>query len=120
MVNSKTIVFIHGLHENAHSWTSWKAFFENLGYKCYAPDYPYHEGVPAKLRKHPNKFLTNIRMKDVVMHYSNFISQLDEENPILIGHSMGGLIVQKHIQDQKGSLGICITSASPKGILTLE
>lgn len=120
MFNSKTIVFIHGLHENAHSWTLWKAFFENLGYICYAPDYPYHEGVPAKLRENPNKLLANIRMKDVVMHYSNFINQLDEENPILIGHSMGGLIVQKLIQEQKGSLGICITSASPKGILTLE
>ena len=30
MMNAKTIVFIHGLHENAHSWTEWKQYFEDL------------------------------------------------------------------------------------------
>jgi hypothetical protein len=33
---------------------------------------------------------------------------------------MGGLIVQKLIQEQKGSLGICITSASPKGLFSFR
>ena len=42
MMNAKTIVFIHGLHENAHSWTEWKQYFEDLGYVCHAPSYPYH------------------------------------------------------------------------------
>jgi pimeloyl-ACP methyl ester carboxylesterase len=120
MPNSKTIVFIHGLHENANTWEEWKSFFEDLGYKCHAPHYPYHEGSPANLRQNPNKQLANIRLKDVVAHFIEFINQLEDQCPILIGHSMGGLIVQKLIQEQKGALGICITSASPKGILTLK
>lgn len=120
MINSKTILFIHGLHENANSWTEWKLFFENLGYTCYTPNYPYHEGTPSELRQNPNILLANIRLNDVVEHYDNFIGQLENSQPILIGHSMGGLIVQKLIQAQKGALGICITTASPKGIISFK
>lgn len=120
MINSKTIVFVHGLHENAHSWTEWKLFFENLGYICHTPNYPYHEGIPLTLRENPNKILAKIRLNDVVKHYSKCIEQLENVLPILIGHSIGGLIVQKLIQEQKGSLGICNTSASPKGVLSLK
>lgn len=119
MTDLKTIVFVHGLHENGSSWKPWKLYFEQLGYICYAPDYPYHEGIPSELRKKPNPLLAKIRMRDVVEHYATFIDSLANTNPILIGHSMGGLIVQKLIQAEKGSLGVCVTSASPKGVLSL-
>lgn len=118
-MNSKTIVFVHGLHENAGSWKEWKLFFEDLGYTCHAPDYPYHAGIPAQLRKKPHEGLGKIKLKRVVEHYSQFIVQLDEP-PILIGHSMGGLIVQQLIQMKKGSLGICVASASPKGVWSFK
>ncbi|MCA0349480.1 MAG: alpha/beta hydrolase [Bacteroidetes bacterium] len=120
MINSKTIVFIHGLHENSHSWIEWKSFFENLGYNCYTFNYPYHEGIPLMLRQKPNKLLTDICLNDVVEHYYKIIDLLENKSPILIGHSMGGLIVQKLIQKQKGSLGICITSAPPKGVFSFK
>ncbi|MCU0444362.1 MAG: alpha/beta hydrolase [Microscillaceae bacterium] len=119
-MHHKTIVFIHGLHENAHSWSEWKSFFEKLGYTCHTPNYPYHEGIPQQLRRNPDKRLAKVRLNDVVAHYTQFIDQLEDPKPILIGHSMGGLIVQKLIQAQKGTLGICITSASPKGVLTFK
>lgn len=120
MDNSKTIVFVHGLHENAESWTSWKLFFEQLGYVCHVPNYPYHEGTPHQLRQAPNPLLANIKLNDVVETYVNFIDKLGIIKPIIIGHSMGGLIVQKLIQANKGSVGICITSASPKGIFSFK
>lgn len=119
-MNSQPIVFIHGLHENAHSWSEWKLYFAGLGFICHSPDYPYHGGTPALLRKSPNKLLANIRLNDVVKHYRTFIDQLGGKCPILIGHSMGGLIVQKLIQEKKGAAGICITSASPRGVLSLK
>jgi len=51
MTKSKTIVFIHGLFVNPTSWNEWKTYFESKGYTCYAPAYPYHEGIPSDLRK---------------------------------------------------------------------
>lgn len=120
MTNFSTIVFIHGLHENADSWISWKLFFEKAGYICFSPNYPYHEGVPSELRKKPNRELAKIRLNNVVDHYANFIDELAGVIPVLIGHSMGGLIVQKLIQAQKGSLGVCISSAPPKGVFSFK
>jgi pimeloyl-ACP methyl ester carboxylesterase len=120
MAKTKVIVFVHGLHENGNSWAEWKLYFESLGYICYTPSYPYHEGIPSELRQKPNDLLSNIRLNDVVECYSQFIVQLGNICPILMGHSMGGLIVQKLIQEQKGALGICITSASPKGLFSFK
>lgn len=120
MTKPKTIVFIHGLHENADCWKHWKLFFEKSGYVCHSPSYPLHDGVPYGLRQKPNKELAKIRLVDVVGHYSEYIDGLEDTLPILIGHSMGGLIVQKLIQAEKGSLGVCITSATPKGVLSFK
>ena len=47
-MKSNTIVFIHGLFMNPESWSQWIKYFENEGYKCYAPAYPFHEGSPAQ------------------------------------------------------------------------
>jgi pimeloyl-ACP methyl ester carboxylesterase len=120
MKRKQTIVFIHGLHDNSHSWGEWKLFFENLGYVCLTPNYPFHEGNPPTLRQNPDKRLAKIRLNDIVAYHTHFIDSLGGEPPILIGHSMGGLVVQKLIQAQKGALGICITSASPTGIMSFK
>lgn len=117
---NRDVVFIHGLHENAHSWNLWKVYFEQKGYTCHTPDYPYHSGNPSCLRQNPNPNLASLRFRDIVAHCSNFIDTLSNKQPILIGHSMGGLVVQKLIAEKKGTMGICITTASPKGILSLK
>jgi pimeloyl-ACP methyl ester carboxylesterase len=38
------------------------------------------------------------------------------EKPILIGHSLGGLIVQLLLQDELGVAGVAIHSFPPKGV----
>ncbi len=120
MINSKEILFIHGLHENAHVWIEWKLFFENLGYKCHTPSYPYHEGIPSELRQNPNRLLRKVGLNEVIDYYKNYIKGLSDKTPILVGHSMGGLIVQKLMQFDMGALGVCITSASPKGVMSFK
>lgn len=113
------VVFIHGLAENAQMWTNWIAYFAERGYRCHAPNYPYHEGQPSELRHNPNPQLHNLRLKEVLSCFENFIDGLPE-TPILIGHSMGGLIVQKLIAKRKGQLGICIASVPPPYIFVLR
>ena len=48
---TRTIVFIHGMFQNPKSWSAWKKYFEDRGYTCHTPAYPYHDGEPAELRK---------------------------------------------------------------------
>jgi pimeloyl-ACP methyl ester carboxylesterase len=117
MITSKTIVFIHGLFQNPASWTEWKHYFESAGYTCHTPAYPYHAGEPAALRKSPDPELGRLTFGDVISSMTAYIEKLPEQ-PILIGHSMGGLAVQKLIALQKGVAGICIDSAPPKGVIS--
>lgn len=118
-IQSKTIVFIHGLFMNPKSWGPWMNFFEAKGYSCYAPPYPFHEGEPSELRKNINPDLGKLTFGKVINSLASFIDKLPEK-PILIGHSMGGLAVQKLIELNKGAAGICIDAAPPKGIFIFK
>ena len=115
MNSSKSIVFIHGLFMNPNSWDEWIKYYEEKGYTCYAPAYACHSGDPASLRNKVNVALGGLTFDQVIDSLALFIDQLPEK-PILIGHSMGGLAVQKLINLGKGVAGICIDSAPPKGI----
>lgn len=116
---SKTIVFIHGLFQNPNGWSEWKRYFESKGYTCYTPAYPYHEGNPTELRKNSNPKLGKLTFGEVIDSLAAFIDKLPEK-PILIGHSMGGLAVQKLIAMNKGIVGVCIDAAPPKGIFSFK
>ncbi|MEK6480528.1 alpha/beta hydrolase [Catalinimonas sp. 4WD22] len=116
---SRTIVFIHGLFQNARSWDKWVDYFSQQGYTCYAPSFPYHEGEPATLQHniHPN--LVNLEFREVLDSMTTFVDKLPEK-PIIIGHSIGGLITQKLVEAGKIEMGITLSSANPRGISVLN
>ena len=118
-IHSKTIVFIHGLFLNNHSWDAWKTFFEGQGYTCYAPANPKHQGTPAELRANPPKGLENVQFEDWIHNLESFIDALPEK-PILIGHSFGGLTAQKLVESGRAEAAILISSAPPKGTITFN
>ena len=118
-VGSKTIVFIHGLFMNPTSWNHWVDFYTRKGYKCHAPAYKYHDGDPATLRTNIDPGLENLTFGHVVSDLAAYIDALPEK-PILIGHSMGGLAVQKLIGLDKGIAGVCIDPAPPQGIFSFK
>ena len=114
-----SIVFIHGLFQNPASWKHWETYFQQLGYTTYAPAYPYHEGSPTTLRQNVNPALAKLTFNDVVQHYVRFIEQLPSK-PILIGHSVGGLLVQKLLELGHAEAVVSIDSAPPMGLLTFK
>ncbi len=118
-IDSKTIVFIHGLFMNDKSWDNWKSLFEKEGYICYAPAHPKHVGNPAELRTNPPIGLEDVRFEDWITNLEAFIDGLPEK-PILIGHSFGGLTAQKLVESGRAAAAILISSAPPKGISTLK
>lgn len=118
-INSKTIIFIHGLFLTPKVWNEWKKKFENMGYTCHAPANPGHEGQPAKLRSNPDSNLGEVNFEDWVNNIINYIDNLPEK-PIIVGHSMGGLVAQKLMQLNKVDAAVCISSAPPKGVITTK
>ena len=83
------------------------------------PAFPFHEGKPEDLRSKINSALGYVTFNEVIDSLSTFIDNLPEK-PILIGHSMGGLAVQKLIQMNKGVAGVCIDPAPPKNIFCFK
>ena len=115
----KNIVFIHGLFMNPKSWANWVAYFSNKGYNCVTPSYPFHEGEPDALRKNIAKELTSLKLDVVLDLVEKEIAKLDEK-PVVIGHSMGGLITQILVNKDKVKAGVCIDSAPPAGVFTFK
>jgi len=118
-MKTKHIVFIHGLFVNPKSWIQWKAFFESKGFTCHTPANPYHSGEPSELREHFNPLLGKVTLEEEVNNIIGVIDNLPEK-PILIGHSLGGLVVQKLLSLDKAIAGVCIDGVPPKGIFTLK
>lgn len=117
---TKTVIFVHGMFMTPASWAHWQKYFESRGYKTLAPAWPYHEGKPSDLRAaHPNAQLGKLKLDDVLESYRKVIRE-QKEKPILIGHSMGGLIVQLLTQEGLAAAGIAIDSAPPKGLISLK
>src|SRR5262249_11860136 len=84
------------------------------------PAWPEHDPPATSQRaKHPNPELGKLTLADLLAHYRKIIKELDEK-PILIGHSMGGLVVQLLLQEGLASAAVAIDSAPPKGVITLK
>ena len=113
---SKSIVFISGAFLSNSCWDEWKDYFEKNGYKCIAPAWPYKDAPSEELRNRPptDPIALNT-LTALIDHFTDIINELPEK-PMLIGHSLGGLIVQILLQRELGIAGVAIHSFPPKGI----
>lgn len=89
--------------------------FQALTCRCTALAYPYHDGEPSDLRANVDPRLGTVSLNQVVEHLVARLDELGLANPIVIGHSMGGLIVQKLVSLKRASLAVAISPAPPKG-----
>jgi len=112
----KSIVFITGAFISSNCWDDWKPYFANEGYKCIAPPWPFKDAPAEELRNRPAKDpIASNTLGSLVDHFSSVITSLPEK-PILIGHSLGGLIVQLLLQLDLGIAGVAIHSFPPQGV----
>ena len=116
----KSVVFITGTFVGNNCWDEWKLYFESKGYQCIAPAWPYKDAPPEELRnRHPDIAIASNRLTNLVDYFAAVINGLPE-HPILIGHSLGGLIAQLLLQRGLGTAGIAIHSFPPQGVSTFK
>ena len=119
-MKSRTIVFIHGMYMTPLCLEKWTGYFKAQGYEWLAPAWPAHEGPVEVLRKnHPDPNLGKLTLSDVLKHFTRVIQSLPEK-PILIGHSMGGLVAQLLLQCDLAEAAVAIDSAPPQGVFTTQ
>jgi pimeloyl-ACP methyl ester carboxylesterase len=111
------VVFIHGLWLHASSWQPWIDLFASHGYAATAPGWPGDKPDVAGTRASPDD-VAGFGIEDVTQHFRDALLDLNDE-PILIGHSFGGMIAQKLLGEGHGAAAIGIDAAQIKGVLPL-
>ncbi|MGZ5361210.1 MAG: alpha/beta hydrolase [Solirubrobacterales bacterium] len=109
-----TIVLIHGFWVTPRSWEEWKAHYEAKGYNVVTPAYPGLEVEVEALNEDPSP-IAELTVPAVVGHLEGVIAELDSD-PILIGHSAGGVFTQLLMDRGHGAAGVAISSAPAEGV----
>jgi pimeloyl-ACP methyl ester carboxylesterase len=111
------VIFVHGLWLHATSWDPWIELFSERGYRPVAPTWPGEAATVAATRADPDA-VADRGVEEVADHFAKVV--LDQpQPPVLIGHSFGGLIVEKLLGLGLGAGGIAIDAAQIKGVLPL-
>ncbi len=103
------IIFIHGAFCGAWSFDLFRRPFDKRGYRTLTPDLPHHEqGADVDA-------LCQLGVREYAAAIEAVCSRLDQP-PVLIGHSMGGLIAQIVASHRPVAGLILLAPASPWGV----
>jgi pimeloyl-ACP methyl ester carboxylesterase len=111
------IVLVHGMFQNPKSWEKWISFFSERGHDCIAPAWPLHDGEPAQLRANPPAGLGKLPLKTVI---GTTEAVVGTSMPILIGHSVGGLVAQILLNRGLLAAAVGIDSVAPNAMLDFD
>jgi len=113
---AETMVMIHGMWGSGWYWENFKSFFESKGYQCVVPTLRYHDMDPNGV---PDPRLGTTSLLDYAEDLEKLIREL-QVRPILMGHSMGGLLAQILGSRGLAKALVLLTPASPRGIIALK
>ncbi|HZU65944.1 MAG TPA: alpha/beta fold hydrolase [Ktedonobacteraceae bacterium] len=105
------LLFVHGAWHDAWCWAEhFLPYFAQHDYISYALDLRGHGKSQGRDR------LRWTTIADYVSDIEQVASQL-ERAPVLIGHSMGGLVVQKYLEKHTAPAAVLLASVPPSGAL---
>jgi pimeloyl-ACP methyl ester carboxylesterase len=105
------LLFIHGAWHAAWCWDEhFLGFFADKGYRSLAVSLRGHGSSPT------SKPLRTCSIADYVEDVSSVADSLPRR-PVVIGHSMGGLVVQKYLESYDAPAGVLMASTPPQGYL---
>jgi pimeloyl-ACP methyl ester carboxylesterase len=105
------LLFVHGAWHAAWCWDEhFLDFFADRGYRAVAPSFRGHGSSPAPKRLRDCSFADYL--DDVVS-----VARSLPAPPVLVGHSMGGVIVQKYLETHDAPAAVLMASMPPQGYL---
>ncbi len=96
----------------ADCWERFCGYFAERGYPVSAPHLPGRKGIPAP----GGSSLGQISLADYTRYCADILDSCPEP-PIVIGHSMGGLIAQMLAARTNIRAAVLLTPSAPSGIL---
>jgi pimeloyl-ACP methyl ester carboxylesterase len=105
------VLFVHGGCHGAWCWDEhFLDFFAGLGFRAVAVSFRGHG------KSSLDKPLQECTISDYVEDVRTAVDGLGCE-PVLVGHSMGGFVVQKYLEVRYAPAAVLMASAPPQGIL---
>ena len=111
-LNPTPLLFVHGSFADARCWEEhFLPFFAQHGYAAHAFSLRGHG------RSDGREELATWRLADYVDDLAQVVARLAAP-PVLIGHSMGGMVVQKYLERTAAITGVVLMgSVPPQGLL---
>jgi alpha-beta hydrolase superfamily lysophospholipase len=110
-IHPTPLLFVHGAWHGSWCWKEhFLPYFAHHGYASYTFDLRGHGTSEG------GKRLRWTRIADYVADVEQITRQLDRP-PVLIGHSMGGLVVQKYLETSQAPAAVLLASVPPAGVL---
>lgn len=105
------LLFVHGAWHSAWCWDEhFLNFFADRGYRALALSLRGHGSSPSR------KPLRACSIADYVEDVASVADGL-ASRPVVIGHSLGGFVVQKYLESHDAPAGVLMASMPPKGNL---
>jgi alpha-beta hydrolase superfamily lysophospholipase len=105
------LLFVHGAWHGAWCWDEhFLSYFASKGYHAHALSLRGHGSSEGR-----NGLRWN-RIGDYVADVADVAETMDTP-PVVIGHSMGGLVVQKYLESHRAPAGVLLASVPPAGAL---
>jgi pimeloyl-ACP methyl ester carboxylesterase len=105
------LLFIHGMFHGAWCWdVHFLDYFARHGYASYAVNLRGHGNSEGRDK------LRWTRIADFVADVDAAVRGLPRP-PVVIGHSLGGFVVQKYLEDHDTPGGVLLSSPPPSGML---
>lgn len=110
-VASAPLLFVHGAYSSGRIWEPFfLPFFAEHGYEAHALSLRGHGKSEGRER------LASARLGDYVADVASIASRL-EAPPVLVGTSMGGLVVQNYMHQHPVAAVLLLASGAPYGVL---
>ena len=104
------LLFIHGMLHGAWCWDAhFLDYFARHGFTAHAVNLRGHGDSEGREK------LRWTRIADYVDDVGNAVRQLPRP-PVLIGHSLGGFVVQKYLEDSDAAGAVLLSSPPPAGL----
>ena len=107
------VLLLTGTNAAAWSMENVRASLEAAGYACHSLTYRYHDLPPGPER---DAKLTGLSIADYVEDARQAIEEI-EEPPVVVGHSIGGLIAQLLAAEDSIKAGVLLNSSIVNGTL---
>jgi len=110
-VRGRPLLFVHGAWHGAWCWEDYVLpWFAGRGYPAHAVDLRGHGDAPG------DRPLRRTRISHFVADLAAAVEQIGEV-PILIGHSMGGLVVRHYLEDHEVPGAVLVAPVPVRGAL---